>query len=192
MSILIGVGVVSSITVFYLARKGWHAFHKAVGITPGVLIYHDSQTPATLTGLKWQQLTLNKSHLSNLPNQQLYQLQRIDEKVAIYQHYQQQLEAQQVELAITEEQFVLHKLLHTRLPEMLASYHQLLTLASNSGNLVDQQNDKRNEKRVEGRELLQQVVDNIEERLDDLLEKIETQQLQDLRVMKNYIDNHNS
>ena len=37
MSILIGVGVVTTVTVVYLGKKGWQALHKAVGITPGVL-----------------------------------------------------------------------------------------------------------------------------------------------------------
>ena len=49
MSVLIGVGIVTTVTTIYLGRKGWHAFHKMVGITPGVLTYQDSNAPLLLT-----------------------------------------------------------------------------------------------------------------------------------------------
>ncbi|MGO2387047.1 MAG: hypothetical protein ACTH6Z_07935, partial [Psychrobacter sp.] len=118
MSILIGVGIVTTVTTFYLGRKGWQAFHKAVGISPGVLTYHDYDAPLSLAALSWQQLTLKKQHLKNLSEQQLRQLKCIDEKMNSYHAYQTALHNQHKTPAITEAQFVLNKMLQTRLPEM--------------------------------------------------------------------------
>ena len=183
MSILIGVGVVATVSVFYLGRKGWHAFHKMVGITPGVLTYQDSNAPLLLTSLNWQQLNLNKKHLEVLSDKQLRQLQHIDKKVANYHNYQNELEAQDVTSAINEQQFVLHKMLHTRLPEMLASHYHL-------ANINISNRTKNGQKQTEASRLLQEILDNIEQRLDGLLERMEEQHLQELRVMKNYIHSH--
>lgn len=183
MSILIGVGVVATVSVFYLGRKGWHAFHKMVGITPGVLTYQDSNAPMLLTSLNWQQLNLNKKHLEVLSDKQLRQLQHIDKKVANYHNYQNELEAQDVTSAINEQQFVLHKMLHTRLPEMLASHYHL-------ANINISNRTKNGQKQTEASRLLQEILDNIEQRLDGVLERMEEQHLQELRVMKNYIHSH--
>ena len=183
MSILIGVGVVATVSVFYLGRKGWHAFHKMVGITPGVLTYQDSNAPLLLTSLNWQQLNLNKKHLEALSDKQLRQLQNIDKKVANYHNYQNELEAQNVTSAINEQQFVLHKMLHTRLPEMLASHYHL-------ANINVSNHTEKEQKQAEASRLLQEVLENIEQRLDGLLERMEEQHLQELRVMKNYIHSH--
>lgn len=184
MSLLIGIGVITTVSVFYFGRKGWHAFHKAVGITPGVLIYQNANAPLSLASISWQQLNLNKKHLKPLTDMQLRQLQRIDEKVASYYAYQIELKSQEKMPAITEAQFVLHKMLHIRLPEMLDSHYRLMTISPTTNNLNSQL-------RVEAGKLLQEVLDNIEQRLDNLLEQMEQQQLQDLRVMKSYIDSHN-
>ena len=183
MSILIGVGVVTTVSVFYLGRKGWYALHKMVGITPGVLTYQDSNAPLLLTSLNWQQLDLNKKHLEALSDKQLRQLQHIDKKVANYHNYQNELEAQDVTSAINEQQFVLHKMLHTRLPEMLASHYHL-------ANINISNRTKNGQKQAEASRLLQEVLDSIEQRLDGLLERMEEQHLQELRVMKNYIHSH--
>ena len=183
MSILLGVGVVTTVGVFYLGRKGWHALHKMVGITPGVLIYQDSNAPLLLTSLNWQQLNFNKKHLEALSDKQLRQLQHIDKKVANYHNYQNELEAQNVTSAINEQQFVLHKMLHTRLPEMLASHYHL-------ANINVSNRTKNGQKQTEAGRLLQEVLDSIEQRLDGLLERMEEQHLQELRVMKNYIHSH--
>ena len=183
MSILIGVGVATTVSVFYLGRKGWYAFHKMVGITPGVLTYQDSNAPLLLTSLNWQQLNLNKKHLETVSDKQLRQLQGIDKKVANYHNYQNELEAQNVTSAINEQQFVLHKMLHTRLPEMLASHYHL-------ANINISNRTKNGQKQTEASRLLQEVLDNIEQRLDGLLERMEEQHLQELRVMKNYIHSH--
>lgn len=183
MSILIGVGVVTTVSVFYLGRKGWHALHRMVGITPGVLIYQDSNAPLLLTSLNWQQLNLNEKHLGALSDKQLRQLQGIDKKVANYHNYQNELEAQNVTSAINEQQFVLHKMLHTRLPEMLVSHYHL-------ANINISNRTKNGQKQTEASRLLQEVLDSIEQRLDGLLERMEEQHLQELRVMKNYIHSH--
>ena len=183
MSILLGVGVVTTVSVFYLGRKGWHALHNMVGITPGVLIYQDSNAPLLLTSLNWQQLNLNKKHLEVLSDKQLCQLQHIDKKVANYHNYQNELEAQDVTSAINEQQFVLHKMLHIRLPEMLASHYHL-------ANINISNRTKNGQKQTEASRLLQEILDNIEQRLDGVLERMEEQHLQELRVMKNYIHSH--
>ena len=183
MSILLGVGVVTTVSVFYLGRKGWYALHRMVGITPGVLTYQDNNAPLLLTSLNWQQLDLNKKHLEVLSDKQLRQLQNIDKKVANYHNYQNELEAQNVTSAINEQQFVLHKMLHTRLPEMLASHYHL-------ANINISNRTKNGQKQTEAGRLLQGVLDSIEQRLDGLLERMEQQHLQELRVMKNYIQSH--
>ena len=183
MSILLGVGVVTTVGVFYLGRKGWHALHRMVGITPGVLTYQDSNAPLLLTSLNWQQLDLNKKYLEVLSDKQLRQLQHIDKKVANYHNYQNELEVQNVTSAINEQQFVLHKMLHIRLPEMLVSHYHLANI--NVSNYT-----KNGQKQTEASRLLQEVLDNIEQRLDGLLERMEEQHLQELRVMKNYIHSH--
>lgn len=183
MSILIGIGIVTTVTTFYLGRKGWHALHKAVGITPGVLIYQDDHAPLSLAMLSWEQLSLNKKHLKSLSDQQLRQLQRIDQKVSSYQAYQAALQAQHKTPAITEAQFVLNKMLQTRLPDMLASHYQLTNMHVTSEN---------SKKRLEASELLQSVLDNIEQRLDRLLAQMDEEQLKELRVMEQYINSHDS
>lgn len=183
MSIMIGIGIVTTVTTLYLGKKCWHAFHKVVGISPGVLTYQDYQAPLSLTALNWQQLNLNKKHLENLSEQQLRQLQRIDEKVTHYQAHQKASQAQHKTPAVSESQFVLHKMLHTRLPEMLASYDQLTRMHDNTKTTS-------RDKTVEASELLQKVLDNIEQRLDTLSEQMERQHLQDLRVMNQYLDSH--
>lgn len=195
MSILIGVGIVTTVTTIYLGRKGWQALHKAVGITPGMLSYQDYDAPLSLSTIHWQQLKLNKEHLQGLSEQQLRQLKRIDEKVNRYQDYQKSLQTQSQTSVVTEQQFVLHKMLHTRLPEVLASHYHLakINISANSVSNDNASNgNASNDKQAEASELLQSVLNNIEQRLDNLLEQMDTQQLQELRVMKNYINSHDS
>ncbi|WP_201582601.1 hypothetical protein [Psychrobacter jeotgali] len=188
MSILIGVGIATTITAFYLGKKSWQAFHKAVGITPGVLTYQDPHAPVILSRLKWQQLNLNSQHLQCLSDAQLRQLQRIDDKLALYQRYltdyQQHLTEQGRTPTVDEPQIVLQKLLYTRLPEILASYYYLVNNSvADNANATAQDN-----KQAEARHLLQQALHNIERRLDQGLEQMDDQHLQDLRVMKRYLD----
>ncbi|WP_201527678.1 hypothetical protein [Psychrobacter frigidicola] len=194
MSILLGVGVVTTVTILYMGKKGWQALHKVVGITPGVLTYQDPNAPLLLsTTITWQKLDFNGQHLSSLSDSQLRQLQRIDKKAAAYHNDQQNLQEQGRISAVSEEQFVLHKLLYTRLPEMLASHYRLLgfkqgLLGITSNAKASSTDDA---KQAEASKLLQEALDNIERRLDILLETLETQSLQELRVMKNYLNSQN-
>jgi hypothetical protein len=185
MSIMLAIGALISVASFYLAKKAWQGLHKAVGISPGVLIYNHPDAPLVPANLSWQQLTLDKQHLSLLSDQQLRQLQAIDQHRATYQRHQyqqqqyqqqQQLAAQNITPAITEQQFILHKLLHTRLAEMLASYYHLVSVSSSAS------------KQAEAGQLLQDLLDNIEQRQVSLLAQIEDSHLQDLRIMKRYMD----
>ena len=176
MLMLFSMGVLSTVTVFYLTKKGWQALHKAVGITPGVLTYQDPQARLSVDTWVWQNLNVNKQHLMHLSDLQLRQLQYIDEKIDLYQSYQQSVEQQSITPALTEQQFVLHKLLHTRLAEMLASHYHLVSVSSNT------------DKQAEANQLLQNLLDNIEQRLEGLLTQVEDNNLQDLRVMKQYMD----
>lgn len=185
MSILIGTGIVATAAALYLGKKGWHALHKAVGITPGVLTYQESNAALSLATTSWQQLKLNKKHLQDIPEQQLKQLQSIDNKVTYYQRYQKSQSAQNKVPAATEQQFVLNKLLQTRLPEMLASHHHLMNTYASTDHASD-------EKRIEANRLLQKMLDNIEQRLDILMAQIETQHLQDLKAMDGYMDSHDN
>lgn len=178
MLMLFSVGVLSTVTVFYLGKKGWRALHKVVGITPGVLTYQDPQARLSVDTLVWQNLKLNKQHLTYIADSQLRQLQHIDEKIDLYQSYQQSVERQSITPALTEQQFVLHKLLYTRLAEILASHYHLVSVSSNA------------DKQAEANQLLQNLLDNIEQRLEGLLTQIEDNNLQDLRVMKQYMDSH--
>jgi len=187
MSVLIGVGIATTVGVIYIGRKGWHALHKAVGITPGVLVYQDPNKPLSVADMRWRQLTLDPKYLAPLTQRQLQQLQRIDNRVAVYSDYQQSLAQQNITATMTEQQFVLHKLLHTRLPEMLASYYYLLKQNTNYDNTI-KSNHSKSSQQDEAQQLLQAMLDNIEARLDSLLEQMENHHLQDLRVMKQYMD----
>ena len=74
-------------------------------------------------------------------------------------------------------------MLQTRLPEMLATHYQLTNINVTNEN---------SEKRLEASKLLQSVLDNIEQRLDRLLAQMDEEQLKELRVMKHYINSHDS
>lgn len=188
MIIILGIGVATTFAVFYLGKKGWQALHKAVGITPGLLTYQDPNAPLLLADITWQKLTFNEQHLRVLSGSQLCQLQRIDKKVATYYNDQQSLQAQSRTPAVDEAQFVLHKLLYIRLPEILASHYYVINSASNNNTKVSADD---NTKGTEARQLLQEVLDNIDWRLDKLFAQIETRHLQHLQVMKRYLDSHN-
>lgn len=179
--ILLGMGAITAITVFYLGRKVWYALHKIVGITPGVLTYQDPKAPLSLPDIQWQKLALKTAHLSVLTHEQVRQLQGIDEKFGVYQHCQQALEQQNITPALTEQQFILHKMLSQRLPEMLASHYQLTQ--PNNGYQVTATS-------IEARALLQDALDTIDNRLDGLLAQMQHRHLQDLQVMRRYMDSH--
>lgn len=190
MIILLGLGVATVVGVFYMAKKGWHALHAVVGITPGTLIYQNPNTPLLYSAMTWQALTLNAQHLAALTQSQLQQLKRIDEKLSIYQQLQVSEQQQDKSPPINEAQFILHKLLYTRLPEILASHHRMMGLYHSSlaaGQRVEINGDNKREK-LEANELLQRALDNIETRLDSLLEGLKHQSLQELRMMNTYLN----
>lgn len=177
MSIIIGVGVVTCVTVFYIGKKSWQAFHRAVGITPGVLTYQDPRAPVSLPDMRWRQLKLNTKHLERLSDKQLRQLQRIDEKVSAYEQYQHALIQSDATPTVDEAQFVLQKWLHTRLPDMLASHYHLTHTADRA-------------KKHQAEVLVQEALDDIEQRLESLIEQTDSKNLQDLQVMRRYMSSH--
>ena len=189
MIVWLSIGIISTITTFYLGKKGWHALHKAVGISSGVLIYHQPDAPLSLSEMAWQQLTLNQQHLIPLSDEQLRQLQRIDDKVTAYQQHRRELNAQHIIPTLTEAHFVLQKWLEVRLPQMLASHYQVHSRIYTKEVVEDIGGIDNN--RLTASRLLQEGLDNIEQRLDNLLEQMDARHLQDLRAMKQYMDEHN-
>ncbi|WP_352339335.1 hypothetical protein [Psychrobacter sp. 16-MNA-CIBAN-0192] len=190
MIVWLSMCVISIITTFYVGKKGWHALHKVVGISPGALIYQHPNAPLSVTDMTWQQLILNQQHLTVLSDEQLRQLQRIDNKVTAYHSYQQGLCDQNMATEHTEGHFVLQKWLATRLPEMLAShYHAQPRTCSQNTKVSLIYTD--NTQHVTANQLLQQGLDNIEQRSDRFLEEIERRHLQELQVMQRYMNEHN-
>lgn len=206
MSIFLGVGalVVSTAGMVYLGRKGWHAFHRAVGITPGTLKYVE---PSADLAPQLIQLTLEAEVLQYLPPVTLAQLKRIDEKADIYQQWQDELATQGQVVPTSEEQFMVRKLLNERIPEMLADYH---TLAQYQNRLdqVDISNlpqrdpesqstlhstvqtpvTKKADTLASAFSLLVELLDTTEHRLDQLLTRHSDLHHQSLQVMKRYLD----
>lgn len=176
--ILIGVGAVTAITIYYLGKKSWHALHRIAGITPGVMVYQNPKAPLLINKLKWQKLNLNRVHLQVLNNELLRQLQNIDQKLAHFESYQQSLNDNNK--ALSEEEFTAHKFIYSRLPEMLASYYHLRQSY--------QQKNVNAARMSDAEQLLKELLDSIEERLDGVLSKIEAQHWQELKVMKRYLD----
>ena len=68
---------------------------------------------------------------------------------------------------------------------MLASHYQLVNISRST-------NDVSHHKKAEAKELLQEALNHIEQRLDYLLEQTEDRNLQELRVMNNYMNSHDS
>ena len=65
MSVLIGaVGIAAVVAAGYVGRKGWLAFHRAVGISPGTLKYVE---PSQLPPPPMLQLTLTEAQIDGLP-----------------------------------------------------------------------------------------------------------------------------
>lgn len=176
--ILIGVGAVTAIMIYYLGKKSWQALHRIAGITPGVMIYENPKVPLLVNKLQWQKLELNPAHLQGLNNDLLRQLQNIDQKLAHFESYQQSLNDS--DKALSEEEFIAHKFIYSRLPEMLASYYHLRQSY--------QQKSSNKAKISEAEQLLRELLNGIEERLDGVISKIEAQHWQELKVMKRYLD----
>lgn len=187
MSILFSAGAVIATTlgVVYASIKGWHAFHRAVGITPGTLEYVPPSSEPELPNLL--QLNIDKSVLPLLPPSVLSQLSRIDNKADIYQQWRDALTQQGHTVAANEAQFVVRKLLSERIPAMLSDYQ---TLAQHQQRIADMDsaNDQNLDSALPALTLLTELLDLTESRLDILLDQCRDSSYQELVIMKRYLD----
>lgn len=189
MSLIItaGVLIVTTVGVGYAGKKGWHAFHRAVGITPGTMRYSDA--PA-LEPPKLIQLNIDTAWLPHLPIEALTILKRIDDKADIYQRWRDELAAQGRVLPSSEAQFVVGKLLDERLPQMLADYHALAQYQHQLANIQVQAAAPPNADATltAAYELLIELLTTTEAKLDGLLTNCGESHYHDLKVMRRYLD----
>ena len=190
MSLLIGIGtaLVSTLGVVYVGRKGWHAFHRAVGITPGVLTYEPASGQLALPNM--MQLTLDEAALTYLPQELLTQLSRIDHKADIYQQWLEDLAQQGQTVPTSEAQFTVRKLLNERLPEMLENYHilaqhQQRIAKVNAVNTTESSLDL--ETLRAALNVLAELLVSTEQRLDELLNQCQESSYQELLIMQRYL-----
>ncbi|WP_230661263.1 hypothetical protein [Psychrobacter sp. I-STPA10] len=203
MIISLGVGLVTLLTTVYVGKKSWQAFHRMVGITPGQITYiepsntnKDESKDLAYTSVIWQQLQLDSHYLKYLPVAQIQHLQRIDTKMQAYDSWQQpspDMAAKQrrpppfvASNVVTEETFLLQKLIVERLPEALARYHliaksQALTTAVSAPVESSQH-------LAEALQVVQALLERIEKNLDKVLNQYQQEQLQNLRAMQRYLD----
>lgn len=197
MSVLIGVGVVAVVAAGYVGRKGWLAFHRAVGITPGTLKYVE---PSQLPPPPMLQLTLVDDQIKGLPPVIVEQLLRIDGKADIFQQWRNEaVKAGQTPM-VSEDEFMVSKLLQTRVPELIESYQRiarhedLLQQAANRASTVAHANsqvsgeENMSENKAQALGLLLEVLMKIETKLDSLLEGCQNEALQQMQVMQRYLD----
>lgn len=158
----------------YVLRKGWLAFHKAVGITPGTMIYlpPEQYQPVLL------HLSLDNDELMALPVTLRQQLADIDQKSQRLQSYRDKMSLHGT-LPIDERHFVVAKLLQSELPQAIGHYnrHQHEQL---SRKMPKADND--------AKQLLKDIMINVERRLDDLLDECQQDSLHELGVIKRYLD----
>lgn len=206
MSVLIGAGVVAVVAAGYVGRKGWLALHRAVGITPGTLKY---VPPSQLPPPPMLQLTLAESEIKDLPPVIMERLLRIDGKADVFQ----QLRTEAIDVgqtpATSEDEFVVSKLLQTRLPELINSYQRIVrqealiqqatnravstqransvaSTHSNDGSLYNA-NTEMSDSKAQALSVLLEVLITIETKLDALLERYQNEALQDMQVMQRYL-----
>lgn len=195
MSVLIGAGVVAVVAAGYVGRKGWLALHRAVGITPGTLKYvPPSQLPPPML-----QLTLAESQIKDLPPVIMERLLRIDGKADVFQQLRTEAMDAGQTLATSEDEFVVSKLLQTRLPELINSYQRIARQEA----LIQQANHRAvssqhaissasnstemSESKAQALAVLLEVLITIETKLDALLERYQNDALQDMQVMRRYL-----
>lgn len=198
--VVIGIAVVGTVIAGVAIRKAWYGFHRSVGISPKKMTYIPPEQQALQTQ-QWQasfqpqliQVNLSTEQLSLLPFEAKQQLQRVDDKADIYQQWLADLEKQDNHLAspatTTENQFVLSKLMSEHLPNIISTYqniikHKQRLQASTSSFDQKSISDKESQKALL---LLTELLDDIESRLDILLRECERQQIQELQVMKRYL-----
>lgn len=195
MSVLIGAGVVAVVAAGYVGRKGWLALHRAVGITPGTLKYvPPSQLPPPML-----QLTLAESQITDLPPVIMERLLRIDGKADVFQQLRTEvIDAGQTPPA-SEDEFVVSKLLQTRLPELINSYQRIArqealiqqathrAVSSQHANSAASTSTEMSESKAQALAVLLEVLITIETKLDALLERYQNDALQDMQVMRRYL-----
>lgn len=205
MSVLIGaVGIAAVAAAGYIGRKGWLAFHRAVGISPGTLKYVE---PSQLPPPPMLQLTLTETQIDGLPPLIIEQLLRIDGKADIFQQWRNDTIKAGQTPPTTEEEFIVSKLLQTRLPELINSYQRIVrqealiqqatnralptqranSVASTSSNDGSSYNSEMSDSKAQALSVLLEVLITIETKLDALLEKYQNEALQDMQVMQRYL-----
>lgn len=181
MSLLIGTGVVFVVATWYVGKKSWHALHRMVGISPGTMVYSNPNALLTLKDVRLNQLNIPKAHLQSLSAAHLTQLQCIDDKISLYQQYYKN-NADVAMHTVSEQHIVLHKLIETRLPEMLRSYHLQHTLTQKKESHTAQDDTVV--------QLLTNSLQGVEAQLDAGLQTLQQKHLDDLHIMNRYIDQH--
>lgn len=188
MSVIIGAGVIGTLILGYVGRKGWLAFHRAVGITPGTLKYVE---PSQLPPPEMIRLDLDNNLIQNLPPVVIEQLMRIDNKADVYQAWRDDRQQSGRTVSTTEDEFVIQKLLNTRLPEVIQSYQNIVR----HDNRLQQSNHLKNvnsvmsKNQTDALNLLLELLVKIEEKLDVLLSQCQKDALQEMQVMNRYLKN---
>lgn len=194
MSVLIGVGVIATLGLGYIGHKGWLAFHRAVGIRPGTLKYIE---PSQLPPPQMMQLTLLPDQIRGLPPVIIEQLLRIDGKADIFQQLRNEAIKAGHTPTISEDEFVVRKLLQVRLPELINSYQKIarhedllqqteIKAGSRTKNFVTNA-DQMSKNKAQALSLVFEVLLKIETKLDNLLEGCQSEALQELQVMQRYL-----
>lgn len=190
MSIVLGMTAVGAVGAVYLGRKGWRAFHRVVGITPGTMHY---EPEAVAFQPNLIQVNLTDTQIYSLPDIAKRQLQRIDDKADAYQNWRNDIEQRLAtrnnntqtapKITTSEAHFVLSKLLNEHLPEIVNTYLNIDTRKHHI-NSPDMQVDGHNH----ALHMLLSLLNDIEKRLDALLASCETYELEDLQVMQRYLN----
>lgn len=194
MGVVLGIVAVLGVGGAYVLRKGWLAFHKAVGITPGTMIYvpPEQYQPVLL------HLPLDKNQLMALPVTMRQKLAQIDQKAQRLQSYHDKPSLHYPD----ERRFVLVRLLQNELPQAIGHYHRYqherLSKYSSDVSKFDVNKvdvNKVDVKKVdmpkaddESLQLLEHIMMNVESRLDALLDDHESDSLHELNVIKRYLD----
>ena len=194
MGVVLGVVAVLAVGGAYVLRKGWFAFHKAVGITPGTMIYvpPEQYQPVLL------HLPLDKNQLMALPVTMRQRLAQIEQKAQRLQSYHDKPSLHYPD----ERRFILVKLLQNELPQAIGHYHryQHERLSKHSSDVSKFDVNKVDVNKVdvnkvdmpkaddESLQLLEHIMMNVESRLDALLDDHESDSLHELNVIKRYLD----
>lgn len=145
------------------------------------------------------QLTLAESQIKDLPPVIMERLLRIDGKADVFQQLRTEAMDAGQTLATSEDEFVVSKLLQTRLPELINSYQRiarqeaLIQQATNravsSQHAISSASNstEMSEGKVQALAVLLEVLVTIETKLDALLARYQKNALQDMQVMRRYL-----